>query len=71
MTTASPDPELAEAEAIRADAEQRLEELRRVRAVLLPDADDPAVLSELVAIQGQIRQAEDALREVQDDERPA
>lgn len=55
----------ADQAAIRAGAEQRLEELRRVRAVLLPDADDPAVLSELVAVQGQIRAAEQALAEAQ------
>lgn len=49
--------------AFRAEARQRLAELKRVRAVLWPDRDDCAeVLSELVVIQGQIRQAEQALR---------
>jgi len=41
-------------DATRADAERRLRELRRVRAVLWPDRDDPRVLSELVSVQGQV-----------------
>lgn len=59
MTTIDTEPEL---EAIRLDAQQRLVELRRVAAALWGDRDDPAVLSELTAILGAIRQAEAALR---------
>jgi hypothetical protein len=51
----------AEASAIRVDAALRLQELRAVRAVLWSDRDDPAVLSELVSVQSQIRSAEQAL----------
>jgi hypothetical protein len=50
-----------EQHAVRADAELRLAELQAVRAVLWSDREDPAVMSELVTIQGQIRQAERAL----------
>jgi hypothetical protein len=52
-----------EQSAIRTDAQERLAELRAVRAVLWGDRDDPAVLSELTAIQSQIRSAEGALSE--------
>jgi hypothetical protein len=52
----------AEVEAIRADAERRLRELRALREVLVPDRDDAYVLSELVTIDSQIRAAERALR---------
>jgi hypothetical protein len=51
----------AEASAIQTDAELRLQELRAVRAVLLPDADDAHVVSELTMIDSQIRAAEQAL----------
>jgi hypothetical protein len=52
----------AEASAIQTDAELRLRELQAVREVLLPDADDPEVLSELTSIESQIRSAKAALR---------
>jgi len=51
----------AERRAIRADAVTRLGELHRVRAVLLPDQDDPRVLSELSSIESEICAAEAAL----------
>jgi hypothetical protein len=51
-----------EQEAIRADAEQRLAELRAVARALWPSRDDPEVLSELVNVMNQIRAAECALR---------
>jgi len=50
-----------ERRAIRADALDRLSELHAVRAVLLPDKDDPHVLSELVSIESEICAAEAAL----------
>ncbi len=50
-----------ETDAIRADAEARLGELRRVAAVLRPDAEDAAVMSELTVIESEIRSAEKAL----------
>jgi hypothetical protein len=52
-----------EQHAVRVDAELRLRELQAAREVLLPDADDPEVMSELTAIQSQIRSAEGALSE--------
>jgi hypothetical protein len=52
---------IAEQDAVKADAELRLEELRAVRAVLWGDRDDPVILSEIVTIQSQIRAAERAL----------
>jgi hypothetical protein len=58
--TLTPTP--AEQRAIRTDAEQRLVELRRIREVLLPDADDPDVRSELTTIDSEIRAAERALK---------
>jgi hypothetical protein len=51
-----------ELQATRADASLRLEELRAVRSVLLPDRDDAEVLSELTMIESQIIAAEVALR---------
>jgi hypothetical protein len=50
-----------ETDAVRADAEARLGELVAVRKALLPDADDPLVLSELTTIESQIRSAEQVL----------
>jgi hypothetical protein len=50
-----------EQHAVRVDAELRLQELRAVREVLLPDADDSYVQSELTSIEGQIRSCEEAL----------
>jgi hypothetical protein len=52
------DPEV---EAVRVDAELRFQELRAARAVLLPDADDPEILSELTAIESQMRSAQQAI----------
>jgi hypothetical protein len=60
QVTLSPTPD--EQRAIRSDAEHRLVELRRVRDVLLPDADDAAVMSELTTIDSEIRAAEQALK---------
>ena len=60
MTT---DMTVAEQRAVRADAEQRLSELCAVRDVLLPDRDDPEVLSELTVICSQIEAARGALDE--------
>ena len=54
----------AEAAAVRADAERRLVELRRVARALWRDRDDPVVLSELTSILGAMRQAEQVLRGV-------
>ncbi len=51
-----------EADAVMADAEKRLAELYAIRGALLPDRDDPHVLSELTSIDSQIRSAETALR---------
>jgi hypothetical protein len=48
----------AEAQAIRTDARARLNELQAVRQLLLPDRDDPAVLSELTTIQSSIDSCE-------------
>jgi hypothetical protein len=48
--------------AVRADAKARLQELQAVRAVLLPDADDAHVQSELTSVENQIRSAKAALR---------
>jgi hypothetical protein len=50
-----------EQHAARVDAELRLRELQAVRAVLLPDADDSYVRSELTTIEGQIRSAQQAI----------
>jgi primosomal protein N'' len=58
--TLTPTP--AEQRAVRADAERRLVELRRVRDVRLPDADDAAVMSERTTIDSEIRAAEQALK---------
>lgn len=52
----------AETEAIRLDALRRVRELKNVRAALLPDADDPEVLSELTSIESQLVCAFRALR---------
>jgi hypothetical protein len=60
QVTLTPAP--AERRAIRTDAEQRLVELRRIRDVLLPDADDADVMSELTTIDSEIHAAERALR---------
>lgn len=49
-----------EQEAIHADAECRLRELRLARARLLPNLDDAEVLSEYVSVVGAIEQAEAA-----------
>jgi hypothetical protein len=51
----------AEAQAIHTDARARLTELVAVREALLPDRDDPAVLSELTAVESQITAAKKAL----------
>ena len=53
----------AEQQAVRADAEQRLGELRAVARSLWSDRDDPHVASELSVVMGQIRQAERALND--------
>jgi hypothetical protein len=53
----------AEASAVRVDAALRLGELKAVRDVLLPDADDSYVQSELTTIDSQIAAAEKALAE--------
>jgi hypothetical protein len=50
-----------ELQATRADASLRLRELQAVQAVLLPDADDPVVLSELTSVQSQMRSAQQAI----------
>ena len=50
-----------ETAAITADAERRLAELVAVKKVLLPDADDAAVLSELTEVESQIAAAERVL----------
>ena len=50
--------------AVRADAEQRLEDLRRVAVVLWPDRDDPLVLSELTTVLSGIRAAEAVIGKV-------
>jgi len=36
------------------DAQHRVRELQAVRAALLPDADDPKVLSELTSVEVQL-----------------
>ena len=59
QVTLTPSP--AELRAIRRDAKRRLVELRRVREVLLQDADDAAVMSEVTTIDSEIRAAEQAL----------
>jgi hypothetical protein len=51
----------AERQAVRTDARARLNELVAVRDLLLPDRDDPEVLSELTAIQSQINAAKETL----------
>jgi len=53
----------AEQAAIVADAEQRLEELRRVARDLWPNRDDAFVMSELVSVMSAIRQAERAIKQ--------
>jgi len=53
----------AEQAAIVADAEQRLEELRRVARDLWPNRDDVFVMSELVSVMSAIRQAERAIKQ--------
>jgi hypothetical protein len=52
----------AEVAAVREDASRRLEELRAVAKSLWCDRDDPAVMSELVVVMGEIRGAERELR---------
>jgi hypothetical protein len=49
-----------ETSAIRTDARARLAELEAVKALLLPDADDPLVCSELTTIQSAIDAARKA-----------
>jgi hypothetical protein len=51
----------AEVQAVRTDARARLTELVAVRDLLMPDRDDPLVLSELTAIESQIKAAKEAL----------
>jgi hypothetical protein len=51
----------SEASVVRVDAALRLAELKAVRDVLWSDREDPAVMSELVTVQSQIRSAEQAL----------
>jgi hypothetical protein len=51
----------SETQATRVDAELRLAELQAARAVLLPDADDPEILSELTAVESQMRSAQQAI----------
>jgi len=51
------------------DAEQRLAELRAVARTLWPDRDDPVVMSELVAVIDQIRCAEDAIKQLEQQRR--
>ena len=58
--TVTPTP--AEQRAIQTDAERRLVELRRVPDVVLPDADDAAVMSELTTIDSEIRAAEQPIK---------
>ena len=53
-----------EQQAIRVDAVRHLAELRAVRDVLLPDADDPMVLSELTVIDSEITSAERQLKDL-------
>lgn len=50
-----------ETSAVRADAKARLRELIAVKELLLPDADDPLVCSELTTIQTQIDACKQAL----------
>jgi hypothetical protein len=52
-----------EQRAVRVDAELRLRELQAVREILLPDADDALVLSEITLVDSQIAAAEKALAE--------
>lgn len=47
--------------AVRTDARARLRELTAVRDLLIPDRDDPAVMSELTVIQSQIDAAKETL----------
>jgi len=61
MATTTDHARAQERRAIRADALDRIGELHRVRAVLLPDADDPVVLSELTSIESELCAAEAAL----------
>lgn len=49
--------------AARENATERLAELQRVARALWADRDDPAVMSELVSVAGQMRQARDFLRQ--------
>jgi hypothetical protein len=51
----------AEVQAIRSDARARLNELVAVRELLLPDRDDPLVMSELTVIESGIRAAKEVL----------
>lgn len=50
--------------ALRADAEQRVTELRAVARRLWPDRDDSVVNSELVAVLSELRQAQHELQAV-------
>ena len=54
----------------RDDVERNLAELCAVRDVLLPDADDAGVQSELTVVESEIRQAEETLLELGDVEEP-
>jgi hypothetical protein len=53
----------AEQQALRADAERHLVQLQQDRARLLPSADDPYALSELVSIDSEISSTTRALGE--------
>jgi hypothetical protein len=48
--------------AIDTDAKRRVSELFAVRTALLPDRDDPMVLSELTAVESELRSAIEAVR---------
>jgi hypothetical protein len=47
----------AERRAVQVDAKARVAELLAVRDVLLPDADDPEVLSELSVVESELAAA--------------
>ena len=50
-----------QAAAIQTDAQERVNELKAVAKRLFPDRDDPQVLSELLSVMSQLRQAEGEL----------
>jgi hypothetical protein len=50
-----------ETSAVRADAKARRAELLAVKALLLPDSDDPVVMSELTSIMSALDACERAL----------